>query len=75
MTPEQTEKLIEMLKDYETINIFSLISTALLMVFIVIGCVYLFKKAKRMKKLLNEYKATLNEDQLKALNKWNELNK
>ena len=79
MTEEQATKLVELVQEYTTgldrsTTIIGIIIGIALLYFtgIIVWEIYRFKKIKAWK---DEYYASLNDEQKKAVSQWRELNK
>lgn len=75
MTPEEIEKIQELLKEVNTSNIVSSICIGIFVVMLIAECIYFCIKLQKVKKLLEEYYTTLNEEEKRKLKMYKEIKK
>lgn len=75
MTEEEATKLIELMEEYNKIELYSTILVAIFILALCVWCVLTVIKFLNEKKHYTEWKATLTDEQLQAVNKAKELMK
>ena len=75
MTPEEIEKLQELLKEINTSNSVSSIFIGIFVCCLIAECIYFCIKYQKVKKKLEEYYLTLNEEEKRKLKMYKEIKK